>query len=354
MGFLTRTARLLGVRGTFEPTDLVWSRGLALLCEHHGGRAFVREQRGGSGRPPLRCDPRGYEGVRDGDLVWVRLTALPEFLERVLPRIRARFALLSGDEDWSMPSHFARAREILDNKHVLCWFSQNLDGTDTSGKMFPLPIGIDFHTISNRRKWGHARATPREQEQELHSLRRTMPSNADRLLRVHADFHFNKHECGASRETRASVEAALRTNGSVDFLPYKLPRLQLWREKARYAFVVSPRGGGLDCHRTWESLALDNIVIVKRSPLDALYQGLPVVIVDRWEEITESNLRRWHAQHAGGFAGRDVQARLSNRYWIDRVRAVLAERLAHTPVAPSLPGRRREPIPAKAMPAAGG
>lgn len=348
MGYLTRTARLLGVRGAFEPTGFVWSRGLALLCEHHGGRAFVREQRGGTGKPPLRFDPRGYHGVRDGDLVWVRSSALPQFLEDVLPRIRGRFALLTGDEDWSMPSHFPRACEILDNDHVVCWFSQNLDGSDTSGKMFPLPIGIDFHTISHRRKWGHPRATPREQERELHSLRRMMPANADRALRVHADFHFNTHEGGASVERRAAVEAVLRRNDRVDFLPQKVPRLQLWREKTRYAFVVSPGGGGLDCHRTWESLALDNIVIVRRSPLDSLYQGLPVAIVDHWEEITESNLRRWHAQHAGSFAGRETQARLSNQYWIERVRAVLAERLADTRAVPSLAVGRRETIPSKA------
>jgi hypothetical protein len=240
-----------------------------------------------------------------------------------------------------MPSHFPRAREIIDNDHVVCWFSQNLDGSDTSGKMLPLPIGIDFHTISQRRKWGHPRATPREQEQELHNLRRKMPSNADRLLRVHADFHFNKHEGRWSGERRATVEAVLRRNDRVDFLSHKLPRLQLWREKTRYAFVVSPGGHGLDCHRTWESLALDNIVIVKRSPLDSLFQGLPVVIVDRWEEITASNLRRWHAQHAGSFATRETQARLSNQYWIDRVRAVFAERLAHTPAVPRQIGAAR-------------
>ena len=79
-----------------------------------------------------------------------------------------------------------------------------------------------------------------------------------------------------------------------------------------------------------------------------------MVIVDRWEEITESNLRRWHKQHAGSFAGRETQARLSNQYWIDRVRAVFAERLAQTAAVPSLASRRREKIPAKVVPAASG
>jgi hypothetical protein len=336
MGWLSKTARLLGVRGGFAPTVFVWSRGLALLCEHYGGRVFVREQRGGTGELSLPFDPRAYDNVREGDLVWVRLTALPQFIAQVLPRIRARFALVSGDEDRLMPSHLPAAQVILDNPYVVCWFTQNLDGTDASGKMLPLPIGIDFHTISNRRRWGHRRATPREQEKELQAVRATMPPNAKRLPRVHADFHFNRHEGAVSGETRAAVEAVLRRNPSVDFLEKKVPRLALWREKTRYAFVVSPRGGGLDCHRTWESLALDNIVIVKRSCLDALYQGLPVVIVDRWEDITEANLWRWHAQHAGSFAAPEMQQRLTNQYWIAQVRAVLAERLGHTPALPTV------------------
>jgi hypothetical protein len=292
--------------------------------------------------------------VCEGDLVWVRSTALPEFCAQILPRIRARFALLSGDEDWSIPTHFARAHEIIANKYVACWFTQNLDGAEAVEKLFPLPIGIDFHTISNRRKWGHPRATPQEQEAELQRLRVAMPASADRLPRVHADFHFNRHEGATHGETRAAVEALLRSNPSVYFAPKKLPRLELWREKTRYAFVVSPRGGGLDCHRTWESLALGNIVIVKRSPLDALYRGLPVVIVDRWEEITQSNLQRWQAQHGAAFAAPETQQRLTNRYWIDRVRAVLAERLARTAAARSLTecGTRTaaHPLPATDVP----
>jgi hypothetical protein len=324
------------------------------MCERHGGRAFVREQRGGRHAPLVRFDRHSYDEVREGDLVWVRSSALPEFCAEVLPRIRARFALLSGDEDWSIPTQFARAHEITANRYVVCWFTQNLDGADDSDKLFPLPIGIDFHTISNRRKWRHPRATPQEQEAELQCLRLAMPANADRLPRVHADFHFNRHEGATSGEPRAAVEAVLRSNPSVDFLPRKLPRLELWREKTRYAFVVSPRGGGLDCHRTWESLALGNIVIVKRSPLDALYRGLPVVVVDRWEEITPSNLQHWHAHYAAAFAAPETQQRLTNRYWIDRVRAVLAERLAHTAAARSLSecGARAasHPLPATDVP----
>ena len=312
--------RRLGWRGPFQPTRHVWSRGLALLCDHNGGVRFVREQRGG--QPPVPIDPHGYDGVRDRDLVWTRATSLPEFLDKVLPRIPARFVLLTGDEDWSIPGDFSRAAELCASDKLIAWYAQNFDGLDPSGKISPLPIGLDFHTISNRRRWGHPLATPREQEIELEELQAGMPPNAARLPRVHADFHFNKHARPLMGESRDSVESALRANALIDFQAEKVPRLDLWREKTRYAFVVSPHGNGLDCHRTWESLALGNIVIVKRSPLDPLYEGLPVAIVSEWSEITAEALAQWQRQLAPRFSQRSFRERLTNQYWIDAIRRV--------------------------------
>jgi hypothetical protein len=331
--FSVAIGKILGIRassgsarGAFEPTRLVWSRGLALMCEHNGGMQFVREQRGGGSA--LRFDPQAYDKVRDGELVWVRVSALPQFVEEVLPRVRAHFALVTGDEDWSIPSDFDRATDIISNEHVACWFTQNFDGNVRGRKILPLPIGLDFHTISNGHRWGHSVATPGEQEEELELIRGTMPANMYRELRVHADFHFNKQGRAIGGESRHSVEAILRRNSCVEFQRNKISRLKLWRVKTRYAFAVSPHGNGLDCHRTWESLALNNIVIVKHSPLDSLYEGLPVAILDHWEDISEANLRRWQRQYSGLFVQPEVQKRLTNQYWIDRIRQVLTERLA--------------------------
>jgi len=63
-------------------------------------------------------------------------------------------------------------------------------------------------------------------------------------------------------------------------------------------FVLSPRGNGLDCFRTWEALSVGTIPIVKRSgPFDAIYEGLPVLLVNRWEDVSlellERTLRDW-------------------------------------------------------------
>lgn len=304
--------------GPFEPTRYVWSRGLALLCDHNGGVGFVKGQLGG--RPPLRFDPALFTRVKDGDLVWMRTIALPQFIEEALPRIEAPFTLVTGDEDWAIPSGFERSRVLLDDPRLLRWFTQNYDGTDANPKLQPLPIGLDFHTISNRRKWGHWPATPAAQEAELEALLRSAPPNRERELLVHADFHFNKHKAQVWGDDRVAVQRALEDNPAVRFQTRKVRRIELWREKTRYAFVVSPHGNGLDCHRTWESLVLGNIVIVKRSSLDPLYDGLPVVIVDDWSEITAQNLSKWHGEHAAACEASSVRERLTNRYWIERMR----------------------------------
>ena len=70
----------------------------------------------------------------------------------------------------------------------------------------------------------------------------------------------------------------------------KIERYQSWMKQIGYAFVASPHGNGLDCHRTWEALCLGCIPIVKTSPLDDLYEGLPVLIVGEWRDICENLL----------------------------------------------------------------
>lgn len=313
------------VNGPFEPTRYVWSRGLALLCDHNGGTDFIKRQPAGT--TPLRFDPALFDRVKDGDLVWMRMIALPQFISEALPRIRARFGLVTGDEDWGIPAGFPDSQRLLADERVVSWFTQNYDGSDPNPKLAPVPIGLDFHTISNRRKWGHWPATPTAQEAELEALRSAARPNAERQLRVHADFHFSKHKAQVWGDDRAAVQRALEGNPDVQFQTRKVRRLELWREKTRYAFVVSPHGNGLDCHRTWESLVLGNIVIVKRSSIDPLYDGLPVVIVDDWPEITRDNLHQWHAQHSRAFEDGRVRERLTNRYWIERMRRIVAERL---------------------------
>ena len=81
---------------------------------------------------------------------------------------------------------------------------------------------------------------------------------------------------------------------------------------ARFRFVVSPRGGGYDCYRTWETLLVGAYPIVKPSHLDVLYKDLPVLIVEEWTDITPKLLDETYHRFMKKTWNLD---RLYNFYW---------------------------------------
>lgn len=70
----------------------------------------------------------------------------------------------------------------------------------------------------------------------------------------------------------------------------KIPHADFARDVYNHSFVLSPRGNGVDCIRTWESIYLGSIPIVKKSNVMSHFSDLPILFVDNWEEINKSLL----------------------------------------------------------------
>lgn len=303
---------------------LVWNKGIAASCdwripdEFPPGRPYtpVPELAGASVADPVSEDPvcsqQVYLHVRPGDVIWVRLAWLKSFAAQVLPLVRSPFVLATGDSDTSVPSGIAGlARQIAHHPMVIHWWAQNCDQTAHRDRISPLPIGIDFHTLSERPYWGERPSPPWQQEQELRAIRSGLRPLADRIPQVYADFQ------PSMDGSRSAIIAALSATGLAAIQPAPLPRSLMWRRRGDYAFVFSPHGNGLDCHRTWEALALGHIVLVPRSPLDDMYEGLPVVAVTSVADITADQLAEWHAR----FRGWDTaDVKLTSAYWVGRMR----------------------------------
>ncbi len=62
------------------------------------------------------------------------------------------------------------------------------------------------------------------------------------------------------------------------------------KEVAMSYFVISPEENGVDCHRTWEALYLRAIPIVTRSINSEFYAGLPIIILDSWDDFQDLEL----------------------------------------------------------------
>ena len=87
-----------------------------------------------------------------------------------------------------------------------------------------------------------------------------------------------------------------------------------------YKFVLSPKGAGIDCHRTWEALSMGCIPIVISSTIDELYKDLPVLILKSWDEIDEKLLHDFYCEYKNKICNNEYNLqKLQLEYWIKKI-----------------------------------
>lgn len=280
---------------------LVSSRGVLHSCDVHNPTPISSSS---------YLDPDVYSNIQSNQTVYLCTEAIPDFCTRYLPTLRCSIVLVSGDSDLSFPDDvLPRWRETLNDSRILHWYAQNC--TVEHPKLSHLPIGLDYHTLSIRENhhWGPMK-TPVDQEKELIRYAQIQPDRTKRDSRAYGNFLQNR-----SRGNRN--EAYAETPRSSVLYEYGLvTRSITWWKHASCAFTVSPHGNGLDCHRTWETLALGGIPVVKTSCLDPLYEGLPVLVLQSWNDFTEETRRK-----ALEMFERASYEKLSLHYWISKIKS---------------------------------
>jgi hypothetical protein len=244
-------------------------------------------------------DPEIYKQIQCGSSVYVCNSAIRTFRDTILPLITVPFVLVSGDSDIAMPQGAFSESEFhsfIENPMIAHWFCQNL--MISHPKLTHLPIGLDYHTISKVGEvhpWG-AGKLPVDQEKDLEEAIQQAPPMNERHLHCYSNFHHATFAIGSRGDRKEVVEKVPKE--IVFYDPVFTSRDIAWNHQSFFSFVLSPRGGGYDCHRTWEALLLGCIPIVKRSGLDPLFQGLPVLIVKEWSDLTRDRLVEFLIQHS--------------------------------------------------------
>jgi hypothetical protein len=312
-------------------TEFIWSLGYALFCDITPFPEKILPNY--STFPPLRAvDPRNYcFNIKPGDIIWLSSMYVEVFVNKVLPKITVPFSLIITDGDFSFPSGHMNKIDVakfIEDSRVIAIFAQNLDATYPSTKLFNLPIGLDFHSINRKGGyWGMPQMTAQEQEYQLCRIRETALPTEERIPRAFIDFHLTDR-ITYDGTRRSEILKKINKPGVCDLATDKMLRLDLWKKKAEYAFSISPHGVGLDCHRTWEDLLLGCIVIVKESPLDPLYKGLPIILVKDWNEITSKSMLEWKNRFGNVLLNPSVREKLSHTYWINQVRSITQRQLS--------------------------
>jgi len=210
--------------------------------------------------------------VRDGDAIFVHLALLDLFFSQYHPKIKARYILVSNNYVFSAPGEF---KKFLEDDTLFAWFTQNCDYIHP--KVIPVPLGL------SNKHWRHSR-----NHTEL--LRECQENLRKKQVQKKYLFYVNIVVRTAPR-VRQPVFDFFKDKAFCTLASHK-PYREFYSDTMESKFVLSPHGGGLDCHRTWETLYLGSYPVVKTSTLDPLYDDLPVVIVRDWNEVTPEFLEK--------------------------------------------------------------
>ena len=224
-----------------------------------------------------------FDKLTAGQRVFVKTDFLDFFFASLFPLIKVPFVLITHNSDCPAPSEFSK---YLNDPKIIHWFGQN--GSVVHPKFTCIPIGL-----ANWRMRDSGEFVPHANQPELaHFADSTEPlfkrTNGSRNPFIYLNFQFALD----NHNHRLSAFAALKDLHYSFVQPSPLTfsnTLGLLRE---YAFVASPHGNGLDCHRTWEAIIMGCIPIVKSSSLNDLYKKhkFPVLVVENWSDVTKELL----------------------------------------------------------------
>jgi len=191
------------------------------------------------------------------------------------------------------------------NLHALFAGGLRKFDSEFKSKVHPLPLGPKWQDHSTN-LYGEAKSqlkgiytsvskSPVESEQLFNLSNRTHTvwvrpmSNSN----VHtSNYEKSSPALATPRSDVAKVLMASAPNSTVLHSDDRfLDQLEYFKKLKTHRFLANPAGNGLDTHSTWEALLAGCIPINPHSDLDPLFEGLPVWLVNDWEEVTDDTVR---------------------------------------------------------------
>lgn len=253
--------------------------------------------------------------LQDGAVIFVDHGNVDQFIKDMLPHIKVRFVLMSGDADDPNPEP-SSWNNLSQDPRLIHWFLMNYQGLpnhQNSSLATALPLG---NSQWNQQKenlikvlnqgYGLVNGT---------GLPLDKKNSSEKLI-------FASFTVGSNPAARQPIwNMACDPSGRLANISTCIKGLgqeEFYKRLAGFKFALSPHGAGLDCYRTWESLLLGVFPIVQTSSLDTEYEDLPVLIVQKWEDINETLLLQTYER----FSKMKFKfEKLYKGYWFDRVRS---------------------------------
>ncbi|CAF3362312.1 unnamed protein product [Rotaria socialis] len=187
--------------------------------------------------------------VKYGEIIFVKTDNLFNFFKSPFDSIKKPFALVTHNSDASAPAIY---ESYLLNPKILIWYASN-PSVRNRAKLSPIP--------NHRKPW----------------------SQRTNLLYVNFEVANNK-----AQRAKALLQAS--KIGNVQIIKQRITLETYLEQLGNVKFVLSPPGGGTDCHRTWETLYMGAVPIVLSSGLDPLFSKTRSVIVNDWSQLIQDFL----------------------------------------------------------------
>jgi hypothetical protein len=259
--------------------------------------------------------------INDYDTVYMTNLSLRRLHKEVI-KIQKPFILVSGGGDCECPNEMFDTsedfQEFVNCENIKHWFCQN--SLTNHPKITRIPLGLDYETMmyyTHIRPDRGPQKTPLEQEQYIMDLRHNMIPFWKRIPVCYANFQYLlTTKYGDDRR-----EAIQKIPANLIYYDSKQLREIAFKNQTAFAFVVSPFGQDYECIRTWEALCLGCIPIVRTSPLDSLYEDLPVLIIKEWNcltpEFLEHTIETYKKKHENC---EFKYEKLTKQYWAKMLR----------------------------------
>jgi len=175
-------------------------------------------------------------------------------------------------------------------KHIKKWYGQNLIGNGDK-RFVALPIGLE------RRRWSNG-------YKHKILLQKFKEENKKKGTLIYLNFKEKNHESRKNLISSLNIPNSKIVRNKINFTEY-------CSDIEKSKFVLSPTGNGYDCHRTWESLYLGSVPIIKSNNYyDELYSNLPVLLVFDYALITEKLLNEKYLELSIKFTNKTT-----TEYW---------------------------------------
>jgi len=245
---------------------------------------------------------KAYEN-KNTILIFLKSDLIEQYIHTLL-KLTKNFILITGsNDDHCMPYLYYPCRkeelkqkvDVLLKKHnLLQWFTKN--PSIVHPKICPIPLGPKW-------QWKTTQffGEPKTEHLKLFNQFCKTPLESFKnkeLKQKLLYFNFSAHTSNAPlysshnnirNKIKSVVSKKFKWNENAPFEKY----LEIL---STYKFCISPPGRGMDTHRTWEALMMGTIPIMINTPLDYLFENLPVLFVSDWNTVTEDFLNKKYTE----------------------------------------------------------